>query len=64
MNILTEVTLRPEIASTFLTIGVILGIASLVLFICGKKGWGALFLIAGIFCVLFATCNGFQPRWQ
>ena len=64
MNILTEVTLRPEVANSFLTIGAILFVSSLVLFICKKKGWGFLFLFAAIFCILFATCNGFQPRWQ
>lgn len=58
-----ETVLRADVASTFLTIGIILVIASLVLFICGKKGWGVLFLLGGIFCILFATCNGFVPRW-
>lgn len=64
MNVLAQVTLRPEVASTFLTIGIVLGIGSLILFICNKKGWGVFFLLAAIFCILFATCNGFQPRWQ
>lgn len=63
-NLLAMVTLREDVANTFLILGIVLIVASFVLFICDKKGWGKLFFFAGIFCILFATCNGFRPRWE
>lgn len=62
--ILTEVTLDPGVAGIFLIVGIVLVIASLVLFICKKIGWGIIFLLVGVFCILFATNNGFMPRWE
>ena len=57
------VTMIPSAILFFRFLGIILIIASLVLFICKKKGWGFFFLIVGLLSILYAW-YGSIPRWE